>query len=117
MGSAEMTLYSIDDFISSFKGDKPGHEFRGNQYDGSSGSGPSPIRRAAFEHETLPGKKMRFGDTVTWMDSDSKIHIGKLSGPGNENGVEIRKADGSVHHIKKDELRMPKGSRHVRDES
>lgn len=83
----------IGDFIASFKGDTPGHPFRGNQFEGGSGvdnGGESASKRGEIIDNLKKkglspvekmGNQLKHGDVV--IDDDKKVWLVTSASPVN----------------------------------
>jgi hypothetical protein len=78
------------------------------------GSGEGGTSQQEFEAQTLPAKKLKFGDRVAWL-GDGEIHSGVLSSMSSSGKPIIKKEDGSSQEVSKDALRLQKGALRPRE--
>jgi hypothetical protein len=79
----------------------------------------SPAIQKTFESESLPLKKLKFGDQVTWLedvDGKTKVKFGMLASPSPSGNLIVKHRDGSESEVKKDWLRLQKGAPRARGE-
>ena len=79
---------------------------------------PSAIQKQ-FEKDTLPLKKLKFGDQVTWLEDvegRTRVKFGMLASPSSSGNLIVKHRDGSESEVKSDWLRLPKGAPRARGE-
>lgn len=81
--------FGIGDFVASFKGDTPGHPFRGNQYEGGSGEGGSSKYDESsplYSIEKKPAHQRTFTEQLA-IESDNAKPIKIGGGSGGQTSV------------------------------
>lgn len=91
--------FGIGDFVASFKGDTPGHPFRGNQFEGGSGDGQNendtetPREVSFSKMASYGGHKEMTADKGDYISTGKRVHI--VEGGKNSYMLRTRKYSSS----------------------